>query len=143
MKKLLEKIKRLEPILLKIIGAGGVSYLVGGAVRDLVLNCDTKDVDIEIHELSVEELETVLSNFGPVRLVGKKFGVLRIDGLDVDWSLPRKDSVGRHPEVKVDPKMNIHDALRRRDITMNAMAINLKEILLTIISQMTRNILIK
>lgn len=115
--------------MLKIIGAGGVAYLVGGAVRDFVLNRDIKDIDIEVHKLSLTDLEKTLKEFGPVRVVGKRFGVLRIDSINVDWSLPRKDSSGRWPSVEIDQNMNIKDALRRRDVTMNAMAINLKDLL--------------
>lgn len=129
MKQPLEKIKKLEPILLKIAEIGGISYLVGGAVRDFVLNIDSNDIDIEVHNLSLLDLEKILKEFGNVRVVGKKFGVLRIDRVSVDWSLPRKDSSGRWPEVDIDQNMHIEDALRRRDITMNAMAINLKKLL--------------
>ena len=45
--------------------------------------------------------------------------------LDIDWSLPRIDSIGRKPEVSIDPFMDITKALQRRDLTMNAMAINM------------------
>ena len=115
----------LLPILQSINEAGGISYLVGGSVRDIILGRKLKDLDIEIHNLSLDKLEKLLGNFGPVRLVGKKFGVLIIDGFNVDWSLPRKDSIGRKPEVIIDKDMSIETACRRRDLTMNAMAINL------------------
>ena len=75
------------------------AYLVGGAVRDLFLDRDVKDLDIEIHGLDLETVEKILSHFGPVDMVGKSFGVLRVHPLDIDWSLPRIDSVGRKPEV--------------------------------------------
>ena len=116
---------RLDDILSAIIAKKGIPYLVGGAVRDVLLARDIKDVDIEVHGLSIEELEKLLASFGPVRLVGKQFGVLRLDGLDIDWSLPRKDSVGRKPDVVLDPNMTIEEACRRRDVTINAMAIDL------------------
>lgn len=121
--------QKLHPILLAIKNADGTSYLVGGCVRDLVLDRPLKDFDIEVHNLSLEQLEAILSRYNHVHLVGKKFGVLRIVGLDVDWSLPRKDSKGRKPEVAIDPFMSIQDACRRRDLTMNAMAIDLNLLL--------------
>lgn len=117
--------KELLPILHAIKNVGGTSYLVGGSVRDLALDRELKDFDIEVHGLAPEQLEKVLGSFQPVILVGKKFGVFRLPGFDVDWSLPRRDSKGRKPEVNIDPTMNIQDACRRRDLTMNAMAIDL------------------
>ncbi len=118
----------IEPIVHSIKGAGGITYLVGGCVRDLVLGKPLKDLDLEVHQLTIEQLESILKLFNSVIMVGKTFGVLRIVGLDADWSLPRKDSKGRKPTVSIDPFMGIEEACRRRDLTMNAMAINLNEI---------------
>ncbi|MBD3231129.1 HD domain-containing protein [Candidatus Dependentiae bacterium] len=127
LKNFFKSIEEIKPILQDIVKVGGVAYLVGGSVRDLVLGKTIKDIDIEVHKISLDKLQNCLKKFGPVRLVGKKFGVLRIDGLDIDWSLPRKDSKGRKPKVEIDPEMTINQALRRRDLTMNAMAIDLSE----------------
>ena len=41
----------------------------------------------------LEDIEKTLESFGPVSFVGKSFGVFRLHGLDVDWSLPRSDSL--------------------------------------------------
>ena len=117
------------PLVRRIVQAidksDGRSVLVGGAVRDLYLELPTKDLDIEVYGIKPENLETILRKFGPVSLVGKVFGVFRVHGLDVDWSLPRADSPGRKPEVKIDPFMPYEDAFRRRDLTINAMGIDL------------------
>ena len=103
----------------------GRALLVGGAVRDMVMGCTINDVDVEVYGLLEEQLEKILKQFGPVSLVGKAFGVLRVHGLDVDWSLPRADSPGRKPTVIIDPHMSVEVAARRRDLTMNAMALDL------------------
>jgi tRNA nucleotidyltransferase (CCA-adding enzyme) len=116
---------QITNILNAIKQAGGTPYLVGGCVRDLVLGRELKDFDIEVHKLDLDILESILKKFGPVKLVGKKFGVLRIAHMDIDWSLPRRDSKGRKPTVIIEPTMTIQDACRRRDLTMNAMAIDL------------------
>lgn len=116
---------QIASILNAIKQSGGTSYLVGGCVRDLILGKTLKDFDIEVHSLDLEKLESILKKFGPVKLVGKKFGVLRIAHFDIDWSLPRRDSKGRKPTVIIEPSMTIQDACRRRDLTMNAMAIDL------------------
>lgn len=121
-------IKANEP-LLSVIDAihkqGGYVFLVGGAVRDLLLGLPIKDLDIEVHGLSLDALSQVLSEFGVVNKVGKSFGVLRLSNLDIDWSIPRTDASGRKPEVKLDPHMPLEKAFERRDLTINSMGIDL------------------
>lgn len=126
----LSQIKPLIPLVHAIKKKGGICYLVGGSVRDLILNRSLKDLDIEVHKIDLQDLEGVLRCFGPVRMVGKQFGVLRLDTLDADWSIPRRDSKGRKPVVHLDPEMSIAEAFRRRDVTMNAMGIDLNDIAL-------------
>lgn len=102
-------------------------YLVGGLVRDIMLGAPMADVDIdiEVHGVTLDELATILSTCGAVNYVGKSFGVLRVGSADIDWALPRVDSAGRKPQVAV-VDLPIDEALRRRDLTMNAMAIDLQ-----------------
>ena len=122
----------IKPILQAIIDAGGTPYAVGGSVRDHVLQRPLKDLDIEVHGLEIERLEGVLRTFGSVELIGKQFGVLKLLSHEfgsVDWSLPRSDSLGRKPTVTINPHLGIAEACRRRDITMNAMAVDLGQLL--------------
>ena len=56
------------PILQATIKAGGQPYVVGGTVRDLVMGEVIKDLDIEVHKLSMEQLEFALSKFGKVAI---------------------------------------------------------------------------
>lgn len=105
--------------------SGARALLVGGAVRDVLRGVDVKDLDIEIHGMQLAQVEKILKRFGHVRTVGKQFGVLKIDGVDVDWSIPRSDSSGRKPKVTLDPYMSVKDAFLRRDLTINAMGIDL------------------
>ena len=103
---------------------GGRSYAVGGYVRDELLGLLPKDLDVEVHGLSLDLLEATLARFGEVVSVGKSFGVLRVRGLDVDFSLPREDrKVGaghRGFEIATDPEMGFAAAALRRDLTINA-----------------------
>lgn len=116
-----------QAIVQALVKAGGTVFLVGGAVRDLVLReqAVVPDLDIEVHGLTLEQLEKELARFGTVIAIGKAFGVLRVLGLDVDWSLPRIDASGRKPQVDVQKDLPIERALRRRDLTMNALALDL------------------
>lgn len=122
---LLNQYPRILNIVRAIDRSSGVSLLVGGAVRDLLLGLPIHDFDIEVHNLSVQDLEKVLKKFGTVSLVGKSYGVLRVHGIDADWSVPRTDSKGRKPKVIINPTMGFKEAFRRRDLTINAMGINL------------------
>lgn len=126
---ILQKITTEYPLVPEIAhaisNAGGRTLLVGGAVRDALLGKEVKDLDIEVHGIALNELEQILKRYGPVSLVGKVFGVLRLHGLDVDWSLPRTDLSGRKPLVTIDPYMGMTQAFARRDLTINAMGIDL------------------
>lgn len=104
---------------------GGRALLVGGAVRDSIMGNPSNDIDIEIYGLSEAVVQEILSQFGTVLSVGKSFGVFRLANLDVDFSLPRKDSAGRKPDVVINPFMSYHDAFMRRDLTINAMGVDL------------------
>src|SRR3990167_773094 len=115
----------LSEIIEAIHYAGGYAFLVGGAVRDLLLGKETKDLDIEVHGLTLEQLAQVLEQFGYINYVGKAYGVLRLEKLDIDWSVPRKDRSGRKPQVEIDPEMPLEQAFKRRDLTINAMGIDL------------------
>lgn len=116
----------LQNVFAEIYAQGGRVLLVGGAVRDCLLgqfSLDT-DLDFEVYHLSLIELEEILKQFKPVSLVGKSFGVLRMHGINADWSIPRKDSSGRKPIVELDPHMSFEQAFKRRDLTVNAMGID-------------------
>lgn len=122
------KIKNYETIRIiveEIARSEGRALVVGGAVRDMIMGIAIKDVDIEVYGLHEEQLEKILARYGIVNIVGKSFGVLRIAGLDVDWSLPRADSPGRKPTVVIDPYMTIKNASRRRDLTINALSFDM------------------
>ena len=125
LKTILNKYPLIIQIIKTLSQKGGRVFLVGGAVRDLLLAIPVKDLDIEVHGLTSEAVEAILKSFGLVSLVGKIFGVFRLHGLDVDWSLPRSDTSGRKPEVTIDPFMSLKEAFRRRDLTINAMGIDL------------------
>ncbi len=118
----------LEPKVASICRAiesrGGRSIVVGGCVRDALLGVATKDIDIEVYNLNLDELESILGDFGFVLRVGRSFGVLRIKSLDIDFSLPRRDSkVGdghRGFDVACDPGLSFEQAGLRRDLTINS-----------------------
>jgi len=106
---------------------GGTSYLVGGAVRDLMLGVTPKDFDIEVYGIPESDLIKALSNWGKIEVVGKQFGVIKLwrDHLEIDVSLPRKERKTEpgHKgfDVEADPSLSPETASLRRDFTINAM----------------------
>jgi len=108
--------------------------IVGGYVRDMLLGIKSKDIDIELYGVkSLEVVETILKEFGEVNSVGKSFGVckLKIDSLEIDFSLPREDSkvsLG-HKGFKVitDKNLDFKTATSRRDFKMNAIGYDIIE----------------
>jgi tRNA nucleotidyltransferase (CCA-adding enzyme) len=122
---------RLRRVAEDLRDAGGRACLVGGAVRDLLLDEPIKDLDVEVFGLQADALEGVLRRHGRVNTVGRAFGVfkLRLGDREIDVSLPRRDSkVGpghRGIAVDGDPSMTVHEAALRRDLTVNAILLDL------------------
>ncbi len=110
--------------LLRSAGARDV-LIVGGFVRDSLLGIQSKDVDIEVYGMSVDAIIAALTPHFSLDVVGKSFGVIKIDN-ELDVSVPRRESkIGMgHRDFKIDPDpdMSIEDAARRRDFTINSMA---------------------
>jgi tRNA nucleotidyltransferase (CCA-adding enzyme) len=109
-------------IALAVKDAGGRAFIVGGWVRDRLLNKPTKDVDIEVFGVPADRLRVLLEQIGPVNTVGESFTVYKVG--EVDVSLPRRESkTGRGHRgfaVTGDPTLGIEEAARRRDFTINA-----------------------
>lgn len=105
----------------------GRMFYVGGYVRDKILNplsVDIKDIDVEVFNIPAKELKEILSKYGTLNEFGVNFGILKIQGINIDFSMPRKEkSIGsghKAFEVVVDPYMSMIDSARRRDFTMNS-----------------------
>ncbi len=106
--------------------AGGRALLVGGSVRDALLGAAPKDLDVEVYHLAPEALLTLLQRRHKIDLVGRAFGVIKLQHLPLDVSLPRRESKsGRgHKgfEIYTDGALTLEEAARRRDFTVNALS---------------------
>ena len=127
---------RLLTIASEIRDAGGRAFLVGGWVRDALLGKNCRDYDVEVYDLTQDELVPILKKHGRTNLVGKAFGVIHLamKGLSLDFSFPRTESkVGyghRGFVVHTDEKLSFKEAALRRDFTINAMGMELPELTL-------------
>lgn len=107
-----------------LAGQGGRALLIGGCVRDALLNLPAKDIDMEVYGLEVEAVEAALRPHFRLDTVGRAFGVLLLKGEHIDIALPRRESKTgpRHQdfEVRGDPTLSPEEAASRRDFTINA-----------------------
>lgn len=112
---------------------GAKCYLVGGAVRDLILDKESKDLDIEVFGMDSNKLTTALKPFGKVQAdVGKSFSVIKLYTKQdhYDFSLPRRERkvAPGHKGfiIEADPTMTPEEAASRRDFTFNALMMDLE-----------------
>jgi tRNA nucleotidyltransferase (CCA-adding enzyme) len=125
--------KRLLEIAADINQAGGAVYLVGGWVRDMLMDIPCHDYDLEVYGLDMEKLFNILVRHAKPNLVGKSFGVItmRVDGLNFDFAFPRtenKTGPGHKGfAVLPDPFLDFAAASARRDFTINSMGIKIPE----------------
>ncbi len=111
--------------------AGGRAYYVGGFVRDKMLSTGSKDVDIEVHGITPDQLYGILQEFGEPLSFGQSFGIYSLRGEDIDIAMPRRERAAdisegtarghRDFEIEVDPFIVTYEAARRRDFTINAL----------------------
>lgn len=96
-------------------------YLVGGAVRDQLLGIPVKDRDWVVVGATPKQM--LAQGF---EQVGKDFPVFLHPQTKEEYALARterKKGVGYHGfEVHADPSVTLKEDLRRRDLTINAMA---------------------
>ncbi|MBM4402153.1 MAG: CCA tRNA nucleotidyltransferase, partial [Candidatus Cloacimonetes bacterium] len=117
-------------------------YLTGGAVRDAIIDKESKDFDFVIGKVEADKLREFLSKYGRVKDVeSREFGVFKFyptqipEGMKltepIEIALPRSEKYrggGTRRDVKTisDPNLPIEEDLARRDFTVNNIALNLK-----------------
>jgi len=105
---------------------GGRALIVGGSVRDALLNHAARDIDIEAYGVPAEDLLAGLEQQFKLDLVGRSFGVVKLSGLEIDVSIPRRESKAgrghRGFQILSDPNMTVAEAATRRDFTINTIA---------------------
>ena len=122
-----------KKIINSIVNAGGELFLVGGAVRDNILNISPQDKDYMVRKINIRKLRSILKDFGIAKIIGKSFPVVQFRqfGHETSYeiSLPRKEkSTGPgHSDFEIDcsPDISVEEDLLRRDFTINAIAINM------------------
>ncbi|MFQ5772802.1 MAG: CCA tRNA nucleotidyltransferase, partial [bacterium] len=112
--------KDVKNIIKKLEKAGFEAYIVGGCVRDFLLEKEPKDWDITTNA----KPEQIMKLF-PEGRYENKFGTVIIGEIEVTtYRVETKYSDKRHPD-KVTFTAKLEDDLGRRDFTINAMAMKI------------------
>lgn len=122
-----------NPIFKKVAAAaktlGFEVYVVGGYVRDILLERKSNDVDFVCVGSGIELAEKVAKVLGPnVHVtVFKSFGtaMIKTDNLELEFVGARKESYQRNSRKPIVEDGSLEDDQNRRDFTINALAIHL------------------
>ena len=105
------------------------AYLVGGCVRDLLLNRKIKDLDIVVVGSGIELASLVKEKLGDDchLSVFKNFGTAQIKSatFEIEFVGARKESYQRDSRKPIVEDGTLNDDQNRRDFTINAMALGL------------------
>ena len=115
-----KKNKEVMNILNKLNSNTSTGYIVGGAVRDILLGMEPNDIDFATNR-NYEEVKELFSEF-KCNETGKAFGVLRIKTSNDEYEIAKYRQDITSDEVEF--VNNIKGDLSRRDFTINAMAWN-------------------
>jgi tRNA nucleotidyltransferase (CCA-adding enzyme) len=101
-------------------------YLVGGFVRDLILGVDNLDLDIVVEGDGISFAEDLASTLKAKLIRHRRFNTATVmirPDLKIDIATARKEIYPQAASLPVVSSGNLRDDLRRRDFTINAMAI--------------------
>ena len=111
----------LGATLLERLAPGAPVYVVGGAVRDLMLGHDPRDLDVVVEG----ELEPVATQIGEMTRLHPRFGTctVTVDGRTYDFARARTETYSRPGVLPAVAPAGIDEDLARRDFSVNAFAL--------------------
>lgn len=105
------------------------AFVVGGYVRDILLKRKSKDIDIVVSGSGIELAEKIAARLHIPVNVFRNFGtaMIKYDGLEIEFVGARKESYRLDSRKPIVETGTLDDDHKRRDFTINAMAIHLTE----------------
>ncbi len=102
-------------------------YVVGGFVRDIFLQRPSKDYDFVTVGSGIELAQKVAAHFGKNAHVAvfPNYGTaqVKVHGIELEFVGARRESYSRDSRNPIVENGSLEDDMRRRDFTINAMAI--------------------
>jgi len=103
------------------------TYVIGGFVRDLVLNRPSADIDVVTLGSGIQLAEVIAKKLGPHIQVSvfKTFGtaMLKYQSLEIEFVGARKESYNEDSRKPTVENGTLEEDQNRRDFTINALAI--------------------
>lgn len=110
---------------------GVQAYVIGGFVRDIFLERESKDIDVVTIGKGIELAKLVHQKLGEEAhlSVFKNFGTaqVKIDDLEIEFVGARRESYNRNSRKPIVEDGTLEDDQNRRDFTINAFAIGLNK----------------
>lgn len=120
-----------EEVLQKLENKGYESYLIGGFVRDKLMARASSDIDIATIARP-DEIKEVFKDYKLIE-VGKAFGTIKLIANHNEYEITTFRSDGKYKDKRRPDEVyfsdSIYEDLKRRDFTINAIAMRKNEII--------------
>lgn len=105
------------------------AYVIGGYVRDCILNRKSNDIDVVVEGSGIKLAEKVAETLSAKLSVFKSFGtaMIRNDKMEVEFVGARKESYRADSRKPIVEDGTLYEDQLRRDFTINAMSFSLQK----------------